>query len=386
MFINNSRFSINNCILIIWYLINLCVINDIYIGISNLYYLVWITAIICLIINAEHKYNTYESRFILMFFALAGVQILGCLNNFTVFAVKNVISTIMTLVLLVTIFFVSTFKRSIMYSLPYFLVLMIALCMTIGGQRLGNTIPACIVFLTSSYLLMNYKYSFKNGRSVANKQKKILGFIFRAMPICITLYVSFISESRTAISVFLLILCFYLFFRYIKADKTFLKKSFYYALALITILLIIYSNFDKILLFEDFNYYSTIYFHKNIHSGREYIWSYTLSNMKWWQFIIGAGTGSLPAISEYADSSFHNTFIQLFVQNGLIGLLIFLFILKSIWGIIIDNNSIFIARISISMFIAIIIYNCFECTLIANKAFLGSIQWLLLSIAAKKNE
>lgn len=82
----------------------------------------------------------------------------------------------------------------------------------------------------------------------------------------------------------------------------------------------------------------------------------------------------------FKNSSFHNTYLQLFIQNGIFGLVILIILFKKIWNLIIDNEIDDMLYFVISIFIGIIIYNCYETTLLQNKTFLGIIEWLTLGI------
>lgn len=380
--LNNLKIKTHNYILLLWMLACICVINKFLNIIPNLDYLVWIVSCVIFIIKVTHKYTSDESKLLLLFALLVLIQAIGCLQNLSIFSLRNLISSTMTMVLLTVLFILSKIKRSKLFNIFYFLTLVISLSVSIGFQRLGNTLPACIVFLTVGFLLYNIKYyQMINKEKIYNVIKK-LRYLFFSIPIAATLYITFHAESRSSLAVLFIIICSNFIFQLLEVNKTFLNRIFLCILIIITFSLIIYINLTKFSWFKDLNFYSQLYFDKNINSGRDYIWSYTFSNMEWWQFIIGCGTGKLPAITRYAESSFHNTFIQLFVQNGIIGLSILIAILRYIWNLILANNSIKDARLSICIFIGVIIYNCFECTLIANKAFLGSIQWILLAIAA----
>lgn len=374
----------NNYILLIWCIECVCIINSFWQVIPDLDYLVWMMSFMIFSIKGSFKFNSDEFNLIMLFITLITVQAMGCVYNMSLFAFKNVLSTIMVMIMYMVLFMLSEIRKSIVFNFSYLILIAIALFVSLSGVRMGNTLPACIVFITSCFLLYNIKYSI-NLESTKNNIIKWPKYIFLIIPIVAAIYIAFFSESRTAFGIFFIILSVNVIFQYFRISKDSLKKTFYYLLVSIVVLLTFYINLSNFSWFNELNFYSQLYFEKNINSGRDYIWSYTFSNMEWWQFIIGSGTGRLPSISRYAESSFHNTFIQLFVQNGIIGLGILIAILRYTWNLIIKNNSIKFARLSISLFIGIIVYNCFECTLIANKAFLGSIQWMALAIAANKN-
>ena len=94
--------------------------------------------------------------------------------------------------------------------------------------------------------------------------------------------------------------------------------------------------------------------------------------------LFGKGTGTLPSFRHY--TSFHNSYIQLLVQNGLIALIVLVIILKQIWNEISDECHEDVCLMSIAIFVGIIVYNSFECTLLQNKIFLGICEWIVLCI------
>lgn len=127
-------------------------------------------------------------------------------------------------------------------------------------------------------------------------------------------------------------------------------------------------------------------FGKNLDSSRPYLWSSELSRLKN-DFFVGLGTGVLPQLERYAVSSFHNTYIQLLMQNGLIGLICLLVYLNVLWKTIASYIDAKLGKLLLAVLVGILIYNCFEVTLLSNKIFVGIVQWygLVVGIRILKN-
>ena len=121
-------------------------------------------------------------------------------------------------------------------------------------------------------------------------------------------------------------------------------------------------------------------FGKNIDSSRSYLWNESLKILSDWQYLLGMGTGKLPEVERYKSSSFHNSYLQLLMQNGLLGLMVLMMLFRKLWNLVIRTQIDDIVYFAISIFIAIIIYNCFETTLFQNKTFLGITEWVALGI------
>ncbi|QHS23524.1 O-antigen ligase family protein [Virgibacillus sp. MSP4-1] len=76
----------------------------------------------------------------------------------------------------------------------------------------------------------------------------------------------------------------------------------------------------------------------------------------------------------------HNQYLQMALEVGVLGLAVFLVLLFLIWKLLIisaDKN--FAANLSISFFVAILIYENFELTLFQNNYEIGMMQWLVIT-------
>lgn len=136
------------------------------------------------------------------------------------------------------------------------------------------------------------------------------------------------------------------------------------------------------LYWSKFYYYdqlSLIYTGKNLHSGREEIWS-QLINIIFEKPMLGHGTGILVREVLSTGVSAHNLYLQTALQNGLIGLAILIILFMFIWVSFIKNKQDRIVRLSASFFIGILFYQVFEVSLTQNQLSTGIIQWLIIAI------
>lgn len=75
------------------------------------------------------------------------------------------------------------------------------------------------------------------------------------------------------------------------------------------------------------------------------------------------------------------------MQNGLIGLGCLLVYLNNLWKIITCYIDTRLGKLLLAVLVGMLIYNCFEVTLISNKIFVGMVQWygLVLGIRILRN-
>lgn len=200
---------------------------------------------------------------------------------------------------------------------------------------------------------------------------------FVNMLLCFVLV--WISDSRAPL---LTIICFALFFLFLKyVFKHANSKVFFFVLLvlLLTIGIIGYTNVSEWGLYSDLNYISNKLFGKNIDSGRPQIWAEVFRSIEnSWLFGIGASR------SQMANSG-HNQYVQLIGDNGVVGLLLLVFLLYGLWKKIANQGNDNFTCVCLSSFAAIIVYNCFEVALLQNKFALGVIMWFIIGIGLSRN-
>lgn len=329
--------------------------------------------IVCLSFLNKESFNSKNSKSIIKIYALFVIcQLIGLLQVCTFFSLRNIISAFIVfnfLILLLNSKFKINFELSMML---YYAVTIVLLIMTFDKVWLKNTIPAIFLFLSCIISIINLFYFKETYNKIY-----VLGIFVAGM---LSAYISYQHHSRTALfSLFIIIICFFIF-NIFKVGYRKLNVLFYILIFCGLLTTYFYINIKEIYFYEFFDSISYNLFGKFLDSSRPFLWSESLKILSGWQYFIGAGTGKLPEIARFENSSFHNTYLQLFIQNGILGLIALIAVFKKLWNLIISNEIDEMSYLVISIFIGVIIYNCFETTLLQNKTFLGIVEWLTISI------
>lgn len=335
------------------------------------------------ILSGSCKYSK-ERRLILLFSFLIFIQSVGLLQNLTLFSIRNILATVGIFCFIDFIAFQIRDIQISYFRIPFYLVLLFIASKSNTGLSAVNTTPACMVFLTLSYLIAEHYNDF-GCREFLEKEKSLV-FVRDSILVVVIAYICIQSRSRTPLLALLFILCSFIFyFRKSKLNFNKLLCIFWIFIISALLLIVLYIYITNFSWYDDLNNYSILYFGKNIDSSRGLIWKTSYDSLEFWQVLTGAGTGKLPDLEAYIDSSFHNSFLQLLMQNGIIGLSCFISILWVMWKIIAETHDEMIQRFVLSVFLGIILYNCFETTLLQNKAFLGIIQWFIISLGIRRS-
>lgn len=190
----------------------------------------------------------------------------------------------------------------------------------------------------------------------------------------------FSTETRSVmLSIFFILLTYFLWNKIIKS-KIIFKLFFGTVVAFCYIFTVIYPNLQNYLPnYEYLNYQMIRYTGKSIHSGRDTIWSLLIDVIKQKPFF-GYGSGAVP--SDYIQSSLsaHNLYLQISLQVGLIGLIIFVIFLYSVWKIFWSNRLDKKVKFSATFFIGIVTYQLSEVSLTQNNFTFALIQWLIIGV------
>lgn len=197
-----------------------------------------------------------------------------------------------------------------------------------------------------------------------------------------------ISSRAASLSVALFILC---FFFYPLLTK---HKILYYSILPI-FFFVIYMGI--LLYIEAHNYQwatfvdnlSLSLFDKSLFSGRNYIWKELIDiiHEKPWD---GYGTYVLSKdfVSEtksWRNLSSHNTYLEIALRGGYIGLIIFLGLLWSIWGQFYSKNNLLLKRVAAAGFIAVLFNMVFAEFLLFQNLAANAIIWSFWGLAIGKN-
>lgn len=310
------------------------------------------------------------------------VQCVGLLRNPGMQALRTVIAVIGIWGLSYCLLRKGKENLSIWFKLSFVLLIVFFCYQYIRGGEdffdLKNSLAACLTFLYFDYLILGFLdgSEMKSNRSI----------LFSDICCIALLFFVFITNSRTALFTFIFILLVYGFLCFVRF-KTKTMNMLYWVFVIALVLIIsIYINIHNFSWYNEVNQYSMEVFGKNLDSSRPYLWSSELSRLKN-DFFVGLGTGVLPQLERYAVSSFHNTYIQLLMQNGLIGLICLLVYLNVLWKTIASYIDAKLGKLLLAVLVGILIYNCFEVTLLSNKIFVGIVQWygLVVGIRILKN-
>lgn len=193
------------------------------------------------------------------------------------------------------------------------------------------------------------------------------------------LYLIYISGARAVFAVFALALVTYLLWH--KITKRRLTYIAYFTAVIIALVLavFIYSNLRDWEHYYTVNNYVYQYTGQNILTGRDVIWSTLIEEIKL-SPILGRGTGILPRDITPIHQSSHNSYVQIALQNGLLGLSLFVSILYTVWKTYYPTKDLYTTRLSASFFIGILAYSSFEVILTQNKMETALMFWLIFSI------
>lgn len=129
------------------------------------------------------------------------------------------------------------------------------------------------------------------------------------------------------------------------------------------------------------------YTKKSFFSGRQIIWRNILDLMSGHE-LLGYGTGTLYN-SFYLDTrSAHNQYLQLYLQNGLVGLAFLLVVLYGLWNSIIKNKNHTIVgtkayslcKVSESFYVVMVIYNIFSVSMLQNSMTTANFFWFIVAL------
>lgn len=328
----------------------------------------------------NHILEGFERDVFLGFFVLFVISIIGTAQNFNLHAFVCVIGVVCIGSFFIDCAFIPSENQKGYFEFFYIILLGRLLLRTFRGDYLGNSLPAFLLFCTLIYSALLLDKSEKNITDKHRILTRIYNVMLISMALGLMIFVGCNASSRTPIFTAVLIIICFLAFRFFRFRESTYKKLFWILVVILVVGIYIYINVSTYDWFNTLNKYSVLFFHKRIDSQRPDIWRFSLESLELWQFFVGNGTGVLPTYSGYESSSFHNTYLQLLMQNGVIGVAILIHIFKLVWYKLAENCNDVVCQFIISGFIGIMIFNVFECTLLQNKAFVGLTEWMFLCV------
>ena len=321
------------------------------------------------------RVGLFEKKLLTGFFLLCLVQIFGLFALGSGFAIKNTMATplIGSLVIIIAVY--GELPEKWVGRILYYIYVIAILLRFRNNQLLDNTFSGCFVFINLFYLTNELHYA------ASRKNKGFFGMTINfVISASITVFVIFKSGARTALMCYLAILLFFILLRILNLNPKAINRLYYVIVIGLAALIFVYIHISEVSWFQAVNELSRKYFDKNLNSSRGVLWQSAFHEITFFELIFGKGTGTLPQLERYQNSSFHNTYIQLIVQNGMLGLFLLLYIFRVLWKRLSRHANDIVIQFTICCFGGVLLYNCFECTLLQNKAFLGAIQWALIGL------
>lgn len=200
-----------------------------------------------------------------------------------------------------------------------------------------------------------------------------IGMLFISMLILLA------SDTRSVLLSMFVGLLVYMSWRVISRNLISGTLFFGVFIAFIFSIIFLYPNLPK------WKYYSSVELWmrentgKSLMSGRAEIWS-SLNDYIAVKPFFGYGPSTVASDLIGRQASSHNLYMNIALQMGLVGLLLFIILLYLIFVIMIGKNQSRISRLSAAFYIAILTHQIFEITLIQNQLSIGIFQWAIIGI------
>lgn len=379
------KLSAPNIMSVCWIIICLKIIVSDNSATRNIFdYFLFGSALVYMMISAVTKKLTGSAgkKILEYFLILLVISVIGVVRNLTTVAIISVIGVLCVLAIVLSCGFYCNETQSIYIRPMFYLVILRLLIRTVNGDYLGNTTPGVLCFLTYSFII-SVMVSWGDGNHKKNRISRAIDLIQMVGAFILMVYISWESNARTTVLTSIGIIAAYMYISVRKYDQKKLNRFFWIMCIAAVLLTAVYINIHSFSWYGVLNQYSQSSFGKNVDSSRPALWSYSLQSLSWLEFIIGKGTGILPTFRTY--QSFHNSFLQLIMQNGLLGLIPLILIFRTLWSRIAEHSDDKVCRMIIACIIGIIVYNLFECTLLQNKVFMGMCEWILICMGVVRS-
>lgn len=346
-------------------------------AISRIEYLLVILAIIFVLVLIVKTPLTSEIAILGIYFSFfLLLQTMGLFQNFTPHSLRTIIGTFSGYIFLVFGFICTRNKIHLSYFNGSYILLLVSLLVNKGFRwnlySFENVGSGLLVFIFCIHSIVVIEK--KRSNSFTQNVIIILSYF-------VTFLVIWMSKARTSLLSLTTIL--FIFFCLNKSlwCRRNIKLLFVILVCLIAIITISYMFIGSLPFYEQFNEISFSLFKKELNTSRPDLWKFEIARLQG-SFLGGLGTGILPifpyGVDEELLGSFHNSFIQLLMQNGFIGLVMLIIILGKIWNQISKSIELLSIQFVIASFVGILLYNSFETTLLSNKFSIGMLEWMIL--------
>lgn len=249
---------------------------------------------------------------------------------------------------------------------------------------LGNFGTGRFTFYFSNpnpYAAIMYYLSFPLILMLENKKlsNNIILYLMLAVMSAIIILTKSISIWGACILSFIVYVC----WPFISSTKFIHRAVFNVTVFFIMAFTYIYPIAYKMPNYEKINQMFFEYTGQRFFSGRNIFWS-TLLELATGKIFLGYGTGVLPSDLIKTDFSAHNQYLQTLLQNGLIGIVLLVLLLKSIWDYLYIAKQDVVARLTSSFMIGIMVHQTFEVTLLQNNIAIGLLQWFIMAVGLSR--
>lgn len=341
----------------------------------------------------KNRINKTQTKILILFLTVVFIQLLGCLAAGSFLVIRYPIYTLSIAVFVVV--GIALFDDIKPYAMLLICLFSISLFFyravlndnseDVGNSLAGMGVYLCVMTVYSGISCVNARKrskKYKGDKTKGFKEKCLLVLIITSVGCsCVAIYE---TQSRTSLFTLFIIAGVYVLLSVWKPKKRTLLVLFWILVIFVAIGIVAYINVDNFGWYATLNAYSVDFFGKNIDSSRPLLWGMSI-NALGQNWLTGVGTGFLPAYGPFTDVSFHNSYLQLLIPNGMLALICLILIFYFMWESMANNIDDLLVRLILASLVGILIYNCFESTLLFNKLSIGLMEWFLLALGVARS-
>lgn len=243
--------------------------------------------------------------------------------------------------------------------------------------QVDNTINTNVIGIISFVLLFFPLVYILENKKRFKKLNLLFLFLFCG-------YIIYNSGSRSVFLGISFMLITYIIWNFIAANKILFKLYFGAIISFIISYTLVYPNLHR-LITDFYKLQSFVIKHtgKAIYSGRNRIWEILLDKIYEKPFL-GHGAGTLASEFIGTDQSSHNLYLEITLQVGVIGLILFFLFLYNLWKVFWDNRYNKTVKLSASFFIAVLVHQINEVLLIKSSVSINFMLWMAFGIGLSK--
>ncbi len=315
------------------------------------------------------KIYLYHKKIIRSFFILVIYNVIIILFKFENYdSIYNGILYSASLLFFVTLIS-SKYKISSLNSFTRYLstisrlLILVNFAFIIIDKTLGWVSSTSFIFLFLYFIYLDSKTS---------KQSKVVFTL-------IWIVTAILNESRTFVLLVPIFLIIYLYWNKISKSLKNYKLIFYTVVIMLFVIPIVYiwlsgSSYAYVL-----NEYALKYTNSRFFTGRDLIWSQLLNNYYSGNVLFGGGHHISPQYVFDDIKSSHNTYISILVRTGIVGVVLFLNLLKNVWVRYFEFKSVPAVKLSAVFFLVLLLKQSSELSLIGNNIAVSVMTWLVIA-------